>query len=133
MAVGENLSKALYKIELYLLKVIPMIIAALCLANTTLFYFGIDATILTYIGGVSFLTLGFLYLSSYVFKFCAYHRMFLHYIVVVNILSYIDLEYGIPLSDFNLFIMYTSIAAIFMFLIIYLKVKHEQFLKKCCS
>ena len=133
MAVGENLSKALYKIELYLLKVIPMIMAALCLANTTLFYFGIDATILTYIGGVSFLTLGFLYLSSYVFKFCTYHRMFLHYIVVVNILSYIDLEYGIPLSDFNLFIMYTSIAAIFMFLIIYLKVKHEQFLKKCCS
>lgn len=133
MAVEENLSKALYKIELYLLKVIPMIMAALCLANTTLFYFGIDATILTYIGGVSFLTLGFLYLSSYVFKFCAYHRMFLHYIVVVNILSYIDLEYGIPLSDFNLFIMYTSIAAIFMFLIIYLKVKHEQFLKKCCS
>ena len=133
MAVEENLSKVLYKIELYLLKVIPMIMAALCLANTTLFYFGIDATILTYIGGVSFLTLGFLYLSSYVFKFCAYHRMFLHYIVVVNILSYIDLEYGIPLSDFNLFIMYTSIAAIFMFLIIYLKVKHEQFLKKCCS
>ena len=133
MAVEENLSKVLYKIELYLLKVIPIIMAALCLANTTLFYFGIDATILTYIGGVSFLTLGFLYLSSYVFKFCAYHRMFLHYIVVVNILSYIDLEYGIPLSDFNLFIMYTSIAAIFMFLIIYLKVKHEQFLKKCCS
>lgn len=133
MAVEENLSKALYKIELYLLKVIPMIMAALCLVNTTLFYFGIDATILTYIGGVSFLTLGFLYLSSYVFKFCAYHRMFLHYIVIVNILSYIDLEYGIPLSDFNLFIMYTSIAAIFMFLIIYLKVKHEQFLKKCCS
>lgn len=133
MAVEENLSKALYKIELYLLKVIPMIMAALCLANTTLFYFGIDVTVLTYIGGVSFLTLGFLYLSSYVFKFCTYHRMFLHYIVVVNILSYIDLEYGIPLSDFNLFIMYTSIAAIFMFLIIYLKVKHEQFLKKYCS
>lgn len=80
MAAEANLSKPLYKIELYLLKVIPMVMAALCLANTTLFYFGIDATILTYMEGVSFLTLGFLYLSSYVFRFCAYHRMFLHYI-----------------------------------------------------
>ena len=58
MAAEASLSKPLYKIELYLLKVIPMVIAALCLANTTLFYFGIDATILTYMGGVSFLTLG---------------------------------------------------------------------------
>ena len=82
MVAEASLSKPLYKIELYLLKVIPMAMVALCLANTTLFYFGIDATILTYMGGVSFLTLGFLYLSSYVFKFCAYHRMFLHYINV---------------------------------------------------
>ena len=133
MAVEANLSKLLYKTELYLLKVIPMIMALLCLVNTTLFYFGIDAPILTYIGGVSFLTLGFLYLSSYVFKFCAYHRMFLHYIVVVNVLSYIDMNWGIPISDFDLFILYTSIALIFMVFIIYMKVNHEQLLKKICS
>ena len=133
MAAEASLSKPLYKIELYLLKVIPMIMAALCLTNTTLFYFGIDATILTYMGGVSFLTLGFLYLSSYVFRFCAYHRMFLHYIVVINVLSYIDMNWGIPISDFDLFILYTSIALVFMFFIIYMKVKHEQLLKKVCS
>lgn len=125
MAVEENLSKSLYKIELYILKIIPMIMALLCLVNTTLFYFSIDVPILTYIGGVSFLTIGFLYLSSFVFKFCAYHRMFLHYIVVVNILSYIDMEYTIPLSDFNIFILYTSIAAIFMFIILYMKINNR--------
>lgn len=125
MAVEENLSKSLYKIELYILKIIPMIMALLCLVNTTLFYFSIDAPILTYIGGASFLTIGFLYLSSFVFRFCAYHRMFLHYIVVVNILSYIDMEYTIPLSDFNIFILYTSIAAIFMFIILYMKINNR--------
>lgn len=50
-----------------------MIMAALHLVSTTLFYFEIDLEILSYLGGVSFLTLGFLYLSSYAFKFCEYN------------------------------------------------------------
>lgn len=132
MAVEASLSKPLYKIELYLLKVIPMIMAALHLASTTLFYFGIDLEVLSYLGGVSFLTLGFLYLSSYVFKFCEYHRMFLHYIVVANLISIYDTYIGIPVSDGTLFMSNMTIAGIFLFLILYLK-KHEQFLKKSCN
>lgn len=113
-----NLDKYLYKIELYVLKIIPMLLAGCSFLNTTLFYFGINLPILTYIGGVSFLTLGFLYLSSYVFKFCNYHRMFLHYILVVNIISYIDMEFGIEVSNFSLFIIYMTIAFIAMCLIL---------------
>lgn len=48
------MNKLLYKIELYLVKVIPMIYALLSLLNTTLSYFNIDAIILSYIGSVSF-------------------------------------------------------------------------------
>lgn len=132
MAVEASLSKPLYKIELYLLKVIPMIMAALHLASTTLFYFGIDLEVLSYLGGVSFLTLGFLHLSSYVFKFCEYHRMFLHYIVVANLISIYDTYIGIPVSDGILFMSNMTIAGIFLFLILYLK-KHEQFFKKSCN
>lgn len=120
-----NLDKYLYKIELYVLKIIPMLLAVCSFLNTTLFYFGINLPILTYIGGVSFLTLGFLYLSSYVFKFCGYHRMFLHYILVVNIISYIDIEFNIPISNFNLLILYSTIAFIFM-VIILIKFKNEK-------
>ncbi|MBQ7430723.1 MAG: hypothetical protein IJV29_18755 [Butyrivibrio sp.] len=132
MAVEASLSKPLYKIELYLLKVIPMIMAVLHLASTTLFYFGIDLEILSYLGGVSFLTLGFLYLSSYVFKFCEYYRMFLHYIVVANLISIYDTYIGIPVSDDILLMSNMTIAGIFLFLILYLK-KHEQFLKESCN
>ena len=132
MAVEASLSKPLYKIELYLLKVIPMIMAALHLVNTTLFCFGIDLEILSYLGGVSFLTLGFLYLSSYVFRFCEYHRMFLHYVVVSNLICTYDTYIGIPVSDGTLFVVNTSIAGIFLFIILYLK-RHEQFLKKNCN
>lgn len=121
-----NLDKYLYKIELYVLKIIPMLLAGCSFLNTTLFYFGINLPILTYIGGVSFLTLGFLYLSSYVFKFCGYHRMFLHYILVVNVISYIDMEFNIPISNFNLLIIYATIAFISM-IIILIKFKNEKY------
>ena len=49
------MNKLLYKIELHLVKVIPMIYALLSLLNTTLSYFDINTVILSYIGSVSFL------------------------------------------------------------------------------
>jgi hypothetical protein len=46
--------------------------------------FGVDIPILASIAGMSLIPLIFMYISSYVFKFCEYHRMFLHYIVAIN-------------------------------------------------
>jgi len=121
MAVEERLSKVLYKTELYLIKVIPMIIAFIYLLNTTLSYFYVDLPILSYI--IMFLLMAFLYLSSFIFKFCSWHRLFLHYIMVNLILNIIDLYIGIPLSDRGLFIMYMSITGISLFVLLYLKFK----------
>lgn len=75
-------SKNLYKVELYLLKIMPMVIALAYLVNTVSSYFGVDIPILASIAGMSLIPLIFMYISSYVFKFCEYHRMFLHYIAV---------------------------------------------------
>lgn len=122
----NNLDKSLYKLEIFTIKTIPIVLALICFLNTLLCYLGIDLLILTYIGGVSFLTIGFLYLSSYVFKFCSYHRMFLHYILVINIISYIDMEYGIPLSNFSLHILYTSLFLLFTFIFLYLKLNEQN-------
>ena len=120
--VEEKLrSKLLYKIELYLIKVIPMIISGIYVLNTILSYFDIDTPILSYIGGVSLLPLAFLYLSSYVFKFCLYHRMFLHYITLNWILDIVDYNWGIPVSDKELFLLYMVITGVFLFIILYLK------------
>lgn len=50
MAVGEVLkSKTLYKMLLYSLKVIPMILALVTLVNIITSYFDIDLPILSYI------------------------------------------------------------------------------------
>lgn len=111
-------SKTLYKFELILLKFISFILAFVCFLNTVFSYFGIDLEFLAHIGGISLLTLLFLYVSSYVFKFCLYHRLALHYVVINNVLNIYDYYIGVPLDDRNLFILYLVIAFIFLTLIL---------------
>lgn len=127
MDVEEKLrSKRLYKIELLMLKLIPMILAFTALLNSILSYFGIDLYILSYIGGISVFTMVFLYLSSYVFKFCEYHRMFLHYVVITWIINIIDYYIGIPITDLEYLCLQMIVAGISLFIILYLYVKHNK-------
>lgn len=114
------IDKNLYKIELYLIKVIPMIYALLCLMNTVLSYININVDILSYIGSVSLVTLILLYVTSYVFKFCEYHRMFIHYTTVTWILNIIDLYIGIPVSDIGYLGIQLIVAGISLFIILYM-------------
>lgn len=103
--VNSLRNKSLYKIELYLLKVLPMLLAAIYLVNTVLSYYDTIIPALSYIGGLSFIPLVFMYVSSYVFRFCSYHRMFLHYIVVNDSVNIVDYYYTLPISDWELFVM----------------------------
>lgn len=131
-AEGNSLrNKDLYKIELYLLKVMPMLLAAIYLVNTVLSYYDIIIPVLSYIGGLSFIPLVFMYISSYVFRFCSYHRMFLHYIVINDLINLTDYYYTLPISDWELFILHMSIAGVSLFVILYLYVKgHSKNVKK---
>lgn len=128
MGVEENSlrNKSLYKIELYLLKVMPMLLAAIYLINTVLSYYDIVLPALSYIGGLSSIPLLFMYISSYVFRFCSYHRMFLHYIVINDLINLIDYYYTLPISDWELLILHMSIAGISLFIILYLYVKSRS-------
>lgn len=56
-------SKNLYKVELYLLKIMPMVIALAYLVNTVSSYFGVDIPILASIAGMSLIPLIFMYIS----------------------------------------------------------------------
>lgn len=118
MVVEANLNKALYKIQLYLLKVIPMVMAFVCLLNSTLSYFDIDLPILSYIVGNSVLTIIYFYITSYVFRFCSYHRMFMHYTTITWIINIIDLYIGIPIGDFPYLLLQLIVAGICLFIIL---------------
>lgn len=127
MAVEENLNnKYLYKLFILILKFIPSIIAMIHLLSTILSYFSIDLVILSYIGSISLLPLLFMYLASYVFKFCSYHRMFLHYSVIINSLNIYDYYIGIPISNMEIIMVHIIISIIFSFIITYLYLKEQK-------
>lgn len=127
MAVEASyLNKTLYKIQLYLLKVIPMVMAFICILNSVLSYFDIDLPILSYIVGNSFLTIVYFYITSYVFKFCSYHRMFMHYTTITWIINIVDLYIGIPIGDLPYLLLQLIIAGISLFIILYLYVKSNK-------
>lgn len=79
------------------------------------------------IGGVSFLPLLFLYLASYVFKFCEYHRMFLHYIAANNLLTLYDFYIGLPISNKMLFMVHVALVGLLLFFVLFL------YNKECCK
>lgn len=127
MAVEASyLNKTLYKIQLYLLKVIPMVMAFICILNSVLSYFDIDLSILSYIVGNSFLTIIYFYITSHVFKFCSYHRMFMHYTTITWIINIVDLYTGIPIGDLPYLLLQLIVAGISLFIILYLYVKSNK-------
>lgn len=106
-----------------MLKFIPMV-TALCYALNVLFaYMGIELPALSHISGMSLLTWLFIWIATYVFRFCIYHRMFLYYILVNDLLNILDYYIGIPLSTTRLLMLHLVIICIFLFLILYAYVK----------
>lgn len=124
--VERSVDRALYKIELLVIKVIPFIIALCYLLNVILSYIGLDTLILSFLGGLSVFPFIFLYLSSFVFRFCIYHRLPLYYIIVSECINYYDNLVGIPIDNRGLFTLNLIIAGIFILLIVYFKFKQHE-------
>ena len=123
---NHKIKRNLHKVSLYLLKIIPILLASLAFINTLLGSFGfvLISTITSYI--MFFVVYLFLYISSYVFDFCEHHRMFLHYIVTTNLIKAFDYYSPIPLSDFGMLQLYLIITVISLFIILYIYVKNNK-------
>lgn len=131
MVVEETLrSKFLYKIELYLLKIIPFVLAICYFSNIVLSYFHIEAEWLSHVAGLSFIPFIFLYISSFVFRFCIHHRIPLYYILINHIITIIDYYYQLPVSNLEFLQLHSAIFGVFILLYIYFKLTHESKLKK---
>lgn len=117
-------SKTLHKTLILVIKYIPMVISMFYILNTILCWLGIDAPVLSNIAGVSLLTWSFLFLSDVVFQFCIYHRMFLYYILVDDLLNIYDFYFGIPLSTVEVLEIHSVLIGLLLFsiLFVYLKV-----------
>ena len=106
-----------------MLKYIPMLISFIYALNTFAAFIGVDIPAANNIAGISLLTWIFIYIATIVFKFCIYHRMFLYYILIVDIINIIDYYIGIPISDFQLLMLHSIITGISIFVILFLYIR----------
>lgn len=118
-----KLQNSLYKLEIHWLKIIPMVISALSLTDTLLSYFDIDVPAISYINAL--LVWLFLYLSSIVFKFCRWHRMFLYYLLFEGIVNWYDYTFIIPLGLKAMIVVQVFIAMTFICIGLYLH-QHDK-------
>lgn len=123
---GNLKSKELHKLLLLTIKYIPMVIAACYVLNTVLCVAHIDVPILSNIAGMSILTWIFLYLSAVVFRFCNYHKMFLWYILVSDIINIFDYYFYLPINDSGMYLINFSVIGVFLYIILYLYVKSNK-------
>lgn len=119
MVKEVSLNKVKYKILLLLLKYIPFISMVGYVLNTFLSYIGHNIEILSFLCGLSMLSWIYMLLSSFVFKFCVFHRLPLYYMIIIDSLNVYDYYKGIPLSDFKLLMLHAIITGITILLIIY--------------
>lgn len=103
-----------------------MIIALCYVLNTITAMFGIYIEPLSNIAGMSLFTWIFIYIATCVFRFCIYHRMFLWYILIDDLLNIIDYYYKLSIKTENLLMLHNSIIGIFLFIILYLYVRHNK-------
>lgn len=127
----ERLQRDLYKIELHWIKIIPMLIAGLSFLDTILSYVGYEGNTISYI--IALLVWLFLYLSSFVFRFCRWHRMFLYYILLEGIINWYDYEFIIPLSLRPMIAIQLGLAIIFISIGLYLHQNDKHARKRNCG
>lgn len=122
--MDHNINQSLYKIELYWIKIIPMLLAVFSFTDTILSYIGINTEIIAYINAI--VVWLFLFLSSIIFKFCKWHRLFLYYILTENLINAYDCTYVIPLDLKNMIVVQLVIILIFITLGIYFHLHDKQ-------
>lgn len=116
--------RTLYKLELISVKYTPILMVLVSVLNVILAYFDIFIYALNVIAGNSVLSTIPMYISSYAYKFCKYHRMFINYLVVSNIILLYDDAIPIPVSDLEFITAYMAVFGIFMFITLYLYLKY---------
>lgn len=119
-------NKTLYKVFLVLLKYIPIPIAISYITNTLLCYTSIDIPVLSNIAGISLLPWVFMYIATFVFNFCTYHRLLLYYILLDDSINIIDYYFLIPVTDSNILMIHTSLIGILVIVLLANHVKNNK-------
>lgn len=138
MGEGTSLkSKEVYKITIYFLKVLPMIMVFAYIAMLGCFHYAPKYVAIPHLLGTVGAPLAFIYITSYVFRFCAFHRIFIHYYAFISILNVSD-HYFHPYFNDNIITalheggsLLFGIIAVIMYIYKYKKDKCMKLLNSC--
>lgn len=108
----ENINKNLYKLTIITLKFLPIVMASAFMISDIIHITIIQ--IICHIIGLNVAQFLFIYLTSYAFKFCNYHRIFIHYLVLIETINVIDWYIDIPISDKAMQITHIVISVVFI-------------------
>lgn len=125
----NSVNRLLKKLFLFMIKYIPIMQMVGMLINNTLYYFDINTNtyyITNFITGNSIITTILLYICSYLFHYCNWYRLIITANLVNLIIGIIDVLFTIPITDFQLLVLYYTISVLFIFIIIIKKFKCNE-------
>lgn len=125
----NSVNRLLKKLFLFMIKYIPIMQMVGMLINNTLYYFDINTNtyyITNFITGNSIVTTILLYICSYLFKFCNWYRLIITANMINMFIGIIDVLFTIPITDFQLLVLYYTISVLFIFIIIIKKFKCNE-------
>lgn len=131
------MNKDLYKIELFLLKLLPIIMAISFIIAQYGACFQINEgltliiQIVSHYLGLVIAPLAFMYISSYLFHFCNYHRMFIHYVATMELMNVTNWYFKIPISNELYNEIQKIITIIFAIITIVMYIKKRKQIRLC--
>ena len=123
-------SKTLYKLMLTILKGLPVVMALGFVISNTIPSIGPKLNMIVHVCGLIIPPFLFMYLSSYIFRFCSYHRIFLHYILAIQVITVTDWYIGIPISNDEIRYLQYAVSVVFAIIAVCLYIKHRIDMKK---
>lgn len=114
------------KLFLILIKFIPVIQLTGMLLNNTLYCFNVikvASYITDFIIGNSVITTFLLFVCSYLFNFCKWHRLIITANFINIMIANYDAIFGIPITDMQLLCVYYIVAAAFIIISTYIHIK----------
>ena len=123
------MGKKVNKILILSIKFYPILISLVLCLDNILHYLDIRLVFLDYCVFQTLNPILLMYLLSYVFSFCRYHRVFIHYMLVEWFLSYYDDSFQVPLSDKYFMYLQMIIFCVFLFTALYLYLNETGFKK----
>ena len=131
------LNKDLYKVDLFLLKLLPviMVISHIIASYGAIFKVVSGAAIIIQIVshylGLVIAPIVFMYISSHVFQFCNYHRMFIHYIAIIELMNVTNWYFKIPITNELYNGIQVTITIVFAILALVMYIKKRRQIRLC--